>query len=103
MNTLNGIRMGRLTSLGLAALAMAAALPVQAAPDFSLAEGVVLLAAKRDRDEIRQDRRNERQDERRDARRGADPDEPHGYGYGYERREHQRFERDDRPERRSRN
>jgi hypothetical protein len=104
MNMLNGLDTRRLAHLGLTVLGLVLAVPAQAAPDFSFADGSVLLAAKRDRDEVRQDdRRDTRQNERRDARREVERDEPHGYGYGYERREHQRFEHDGRPERRSRN
>jgi hypothetical protein len=103
MNTLNGLDTRRLATLGLTVLGLVLAVPAHAAPDFSFADGSVLLAAKRERDEARQERRSERQNERRDARREAEREEPQGYGYGYERREHQRFEDGGRPERRSRN
>ena len=78
---------------GLATLGLALAAPVQAAPDFM--DGAFIVA-KRDRaDEVRQDQRDSRRDERRDARRDRG-DEPQGYGYGYERRQQQRFEEDNR-------
>lgn len=81
----------------LAGLALVIAAPVQAAPNFM--DGVIIVA-KRDRvDEVRQDQRDSRRDERRDERRDARRDrgeEPQGYGYGYERRQQQRFEEDNR-------
>lgn len=84
---------------GLAALGLAVAIPVQAAPDY---RNDVFVVAKRDRaDEGRQNsrdtRRDERRDDRRDARRKDVREEPEGYGYGYERRQQRRFEDDDRP------
>ena len=80
---------------GLAALGLALAAPVQAAPNFM--DGAFIVA-KRDRsDEARQDRRDERKDERRASRRDAEREEPQGYGYGYERRQQQRFEDEGRP------
>ena len=82
---------------GLTALGMAQAAPVQAAPDFM--DGAFIVA-KRDRTEaVRQDPRDSRRDEPRDERRDARRDrgeEPQGYGYGYERRQQQRFEEDNR-------
>ena len=83
---------------GLAALGLALAAPVHAAPDFM--DGAFIMA-KRDRtEEIRQDqrdtRRDEGQDERRATRRDAHREDPQGYGYGYERRQQQRFEEDNR-------
>ena len=81
--------------LGLAALGLAMAAPVQAAPDFMDGAFVV---AKRDRvDEVRPDPRDDRRDTRRDSRREAEREEPHGYGYGYERRQQQRNQDEDRP------
>jgi hypothetical protein len=69
---------------GLAALGLALAAPVQAAPD--LMDGAFIVA-KRDRgDEVRPDRRDARRDERRAAGHEAGTEEPKGYGYGYERR-----------------
>ena len=69
---------------GLAALGLAAAAPVQAAPD--LMDGAFIVA-KRDRgDEARPDQRDARKDERRAAGHEAGAEEPQGYGYGYERR-----------------
>ena len=80
---------------GLAALGLAVAAPVHAAPDFM--DGAFIVA-KRDRgDEVRQDPRDARKDDRRGAKRGAERDDPQGYGYGYERRQQQRFEGEDRP------
>ena len=80
---------------GLAALGLALAAPVHAAPD-SL-DGAFMVA-KRDRgDEVRQDPRDARKDDRRASRREAEREEPQGYGYGYERRQKQRFEDDSRP------
>ena len=70
--------------VGLAALGLALAAPVQAAPD--LMDGAFIVA-KRDRgDEVRPDRRDARKDERRAAGHEAETEEPQGYGYGYERR-----------------
>ncbi|MGE5732802.1 MAG: hypothetical protein ACM37U_12720 [Gemmatimonas sp.] len=81
--------------LGLAALGLAMAAPVQAAPDFM--EGAFIVA-KRDRvDEVRPDPGDDRRDTRRDSRREAEREEPHGYGYGYERRQQQRNQDEDRP------
>ncbi len=78
---------------GLAALGLALAIPVHAAPDFM--DGTFIVA-KRDRgDEIRKDQRDDRRDDRRASRREV-RDEPQGYGYGYERRQQKRFEEDDR-------
>ena len=83
---------------GLAALGLALAAPVHAAPDFM--DGAFIVV-KRDRgEEMRQDqrdaRRDERRDERRATRRDANREDPQGYGYGYERRQQQRFEEDNR-------
>ncbi|MBW8329890.1 MAG: hypothetical protein K0M48_12280 [Thiobacillus sp.] len=78
---------------GMAALGLALAAPVHAAPDFI--DGAFIVA-KRDRaDEVRPDPRDARRDDRRANRRDA-RDEPQGYGYGYERRQQKRFEEDDR-------
>lgn len=80
---------------GLAALGLALAAPVQAAPDFM--DGAFIVA-KRDRgDEVRQDRRDVRRDDRRADRHEAEGDEPDRYGYGYERRQQQRSENEGRP------
>ncbi|HUX31154.1 MAG TPA: hypothetical protein VMV78_11105 [Thiobacillus sp.] len=71
---------------GLAALGLALAAPVQAAPDLM---DDAFIVAKRDRgDEVRPDRRDARKDERRASRHEAGTEEPqgYGYGYGYERR-----------------
>jgi hypothetical protein len=79
---------------GLAALGLAMAAPVQAAPD--LMDGAFIVA-KRDRgDEVRPDPRDARKDERRATKRETEREEPQGYGYGYERRQQQRSEEEDR-------
>jgi hypothetical protein len=84
---------------GLAALGLALAVPVQAAPDFM--EGAFIVA-QRDRDEVRPDKRDARKDvrpedaKRRAPKREAASDEPEGYGYGYERRQQQQPEEDSR-------
>jgi hypothetical protein len=80
---------------GLATLGLALAAPVQAARD--LMDGAFIVA-KRDRgDEVRPDPRDARKDERRASKREAGREEPQGYGYGYERRQQQRPEEDNRP------
>jgi hypothetical protein len=86
---------------GLAALGLALAAPVQAAPNFM---DDAFIVAQRDRgDELRQDPRDARRDaqserEKRRAKRAAERDEPDGYGYGYERRHQQQgLEEDGRP------
>ena len=84
----------QLGMFGLAALGLALAAPVHAAPDFM---DDAFIVAKRDRaDEARQDQRDARKDERRATRREAGREEPQGYGYGYERRQQQRFEDENR-------
>ena len=76
---------------GLAALGLALAAPVQAAPD--LMDGAFIVA-KRDRgDEVRPDRRDARKDERRAVKREGETEEPQGYGYGYERRQQKQQQR----------
>lgn len=82
--------------VGLAALGLVIAAPVQAAPQFT--DPMFLVAARDRGEEIRQDRRDERRDERRGLRRDVEREGPQGYGYGYERRQQQRFE-DDRRQR----
>lgn len=101
MNTLKVMNTRQFGIFGLAALGLALAAPVQAAPD--LMDGAFLLA-KRDRvEDVRPDPRDARKDaqpeenRRRAPRRDAEREEPQGYGYGYERRQQQRFEEDDRP------
>ena len=98
MNTLK-VNTRHIGILGLAALGLAVAAPVQAAADFM--EGAFIVA-KRDRsDEVRQDQRDVRGDDRRATRRETEREvernEPQGYGYGYERRQQQRNEEDGRP------
>ena len=83
----------QLGMFGLAALGLAVAAPVHAAPDFM--DGAFIVA-KRDRaDEVRPDPRDARKDDRASKREARD--EPQGYGYGYERRQQKRFEGEDRP------
>ncbi len=85
---------------GLAALGLALAAPVQAAPGFMENAFIVAQRDRGDRgsrtDARRQDRRDSRQDDRRDDRHDAGHEAPRGYGYGYERRQQQRFEDEDR-------
>lgn len=78
---------------GIAALGLALAAPVQANSDFMDGSFIV---AKRDRDDVRQERREIRE-ERRETRREAEREEPRGYGYGYERRQQQRSDNEGRP------
>ncbi len=78
---------------GLAALGLALAAPVHAAPDY--VDGPIIVA-KRDRDDQQETRRDVRKDERRATRQDAERDDAQGYGYGYERRQQQRTEEDDR-------
>lgn len=86
--------------LALATLGLILSVPVHAAPDFMDAAVVV---AKRDfGDDPRQSERNNRHDERRSQRRDAGRETPPGYGYGYERRQQERSERDVRHEEDSR-
>jgi len=89
--TMNARQLG---IFGLAALGLALAAPVQAAPDFM--DGALIVAQRDRTEEARQDRREARKDERRATRREAGREEPQGYGYGYERRQQQRSEEDDR-------
>jgi hypothetical protein len=87
--TMNARQLGL---FGLAALGLALAAPVQAAPDFM--DGAFIVAQLDRIEEARQDRREARKDERRAIRRDAGREEPQGYGYGYERRQQQRSEED---------
>lgn len=82
--------------IGLAALGLTLAAPVQAAPHRIDGAFVV---AKHDRgdEDVRRDRRDERKDERRAPRRDAEREEPQGYGYGYERRQQNEREDEGRP------
>ena len=88
---------------GLAALGLALAAPVQAAPD--LMNGAFMVAGNDRGGEAGPDARNARNDEpptetnkRRASRREAKRDEPqgYGYGYGYERRKQQQTDADSR-------
>ena len=74
---------------GIAALTLALAAPVQAAPD--ILDGLIILA-KKDRSDERDVRRDERYDDRRSLTR--DDDESDDYGTGYERRKQKRDDRD---------
>ena len=80
---------------GMAALGLALAAPVHAAPDFI--DGAFMVAKRERTDEVRPDPRDARRDDRRANRRDAEREEPRGCGYGYERRQQQRFEDEDRP------
>lgn len=80
--------------LGLAALGLALAGPVQAARDFM--DGAFIVAQRDRGEDIRQGPRDARRDGRPTPRRGVEREEPRGYGYGYERR-HQREEDRRRP------
>jgi len=81
----------QLAIFGLAALGLALAAPVQAAPDSMEASFVV---AKNDRnDNFRDDRRDDRKDDRRNLKR--DDDDRDAYGYGYERRKQKHDDDDD--------
>ncbi len=71
-------------------LGLALATPVQAAPDFL--DGVIIVA-KRDHDDARDDRRDHRPSDRRKLKR--DDDDEGAYGYGYERRKQKRDDDDD--------
>lgn len=94
MKTLNGTNVRHGGWIGLAALGLALAGPVHAAPDYL--DGAFIVA-KRDRGEdVRQAPRDDRGEARRDNRREAEREESRGYGYGYERRQQQRDEGDDR-------
>ena len=83
---------------GLAALGLALAAPVQAAPDFM--DGAFIVAQRDRGEDIRQGPRDARRDGR-SPRRGVEREEPRGYGYGYERR-HQREREEEREEDRRR-
>jgi len=76
--------------IGLAALGLAVAAPVQAAPDFM--NGAFIVARQDRSEEARTDQRDAGKDARRPSKRKADRDDPQGYGYGYERRQQQRDE-----------
>jgi hypothetical protein len=96
--TMNARQLG---ILGLAALGLALAAPVQAAPKFM--DGAFIVVSQNDpADEARRDRREASNgappegNKRRASKRDATREEPQGYGYGYERRQQQRFEEDGR-------
>ncbi len=83
---------------GLAALGLALAAPVQAAPNYM--EDAFIVArndkgnnARYDQDDSRKDNKDKRSKSRGDAER----EDSQGYGYGYERRQQERNEEDSRP------
>ena len=76
--------------LGAAVLGLAITAPVHAAPHFM--DGAFMVAKRDQPEEARQDKRDTRKGDRREAGREA----PQGYGYGYERRQQERNEKDDR-------
>ena len=80
---------------GLAALGLALAGPVHAAPDFM--DGAFIVAQRDRGEDIRQGPRDARREGRPTPRRGVEREESRGYGYGYERR-HQHERDEDRPE-----
>jgi len=94
MNTRNSTLARNCWVIGLAALGLAVAAPVQAAPDFR--EGAFIVAKQDRSEEARTDQRDAGKDARSTARRKTDRDEPQGYGYGYERRQQQRGEEESR-------
>lgn len=70
--------------IGLAALGLAFGAPVQASPNEL--DGSFLVARRDTGNEVRQEPRDPRKDRHADKREDA-PEEPQGYGYGYERRQ----------------
>jgi hypothetical protein len=82
---------------GLAALGLALAAPVQAAPDY--VDGAFVVAQRDRDDEARRDKRDAGRDagkdDRRSPRREAEREDPQGYGYGYERRHQKESEPED--------
>lgn len=79
---------------GLSSLGLVLAAPVQAAPDFM--DGSFIVAKRDQADEARPDQNDARKDKRRASRREVVREEPQGYGYGYERRQQERIEEDNR-------
>ena len=80
---------------GMAALGLAMAAPVQAAPDF--VDGPFIVVKNDRNDEYRNEPRDDRKKEApRAPKRKAEREEPQGYGYGYERRQQQRPDENDR-------
>ncbi len=82
--------------IGLAALGLALAAPVHAAPDFMESAFIVVQRDRSDRTDARRHDRRDTRDTRQDDRRDVGREESRGYGYGYERRQQQRYEDDDR-------
>jgi hypothetical protein len=78
---------------GLAALGLALAAPVQAAPDY--VDGAFVVAQRDRNDEARRDKRDAGKDDRRRPKREAEREDPQGYGYGYERRHQKEREPED--------
>lgn len=82
--------------VGLAALGLVLAAPVQAAPNFR--DGAFIVAGRDQGNEAsRPDRRDDRKDTRDASKREGEREEPKGYGYGYERRQQQQPNEDGRP------
>ena len=86
---------------GMAALGLAVAAPVEAAPDFTDGPFMIVKNEGGGRNARSDEFRNEQRDDhpkdvRRPSKREAVRDEPQGYGYGYERRQQQRPEENDR-------
>ena len=83
---------------GLAALGLALAAPVQAAPNDL--DGFIMLAKNDKGNESRYDREDNRKskqpDKKGSSKYEADDREPQGYGYGYERRQMERNEEENR-------
>lgn len=93
MDTLKGMNTRHRGWIGLAALGLALAGPVHAAPDYL--DGAFIVAKRERGEDVRPAPRGDRRDAPRD-RREAEREEPRGYGYGYERRQQHRNEGDDR-------
>jgi hypothetical protein len=79
---------------GLAAVGLALAAPVQAAPNRM--EGAFIVAKRDQANEVRPDQRDTRKDTRPAPRRETKPEDQEGYGYGYERRRQQQHPDEDR-------
>ena len=91
----NCMKTGACWILGVGALGLALAAPVQAAPNFR--DGAFIVAERDSGNETRQDRRDSRKDARPAPKRETEREEAKSYGYGYERRQQQQSEEDRRP------
>lgn len=82
---------------GLAALGLALAAPVQAAPN-DMNEFIMLAKNDKGNDPSydRDDNRKSKQDKKGSSKYESDDREPQGYGYGYERRQMERNEEESR-------